>query len=552
MDAKRPMTVFMDAYSMLILGYCDLEIRREWARAMGRPELEGRMVGVAEVQATSIPLSPGSHGDVTFTPRYYEDDRADTLDCRQAIVMSLVDVGREGTYPNGVAALSMLTLACNVGNVDIPWEAPMDEDHPGIPMQIYRETDNGTWTTFEMIGFSDVKHGFFALSNNDCDPCQHPSDGTFLGVGCSDAYGTGNNADPTWLAPRHEWDAYAGTWECLYSHFSDGLPDCTRRHGGGGHSLVDHRLFAHDQDLGNANSTYYYESMYFLPNDIDLSNNIGYRECTMTWTGAEWDYEDSGPYIEGLALLEWEADLHTWAQVGTDDGQVVISSKATDLGAGGIYHYEYALFNLNSDRRVRSIAIPVDQATTVLNIDFHHPNVDDPEYTWDLTQTNPFVTYETVTFEEDTTGALMFNTMLNVRFDANAPPQLVNARLGIFKPGDPMQITAAVYAPSVPSSAEDVVTTPPSAFLHPSRPNPLTLPTLIHFEVGVTTPVKLDIYNAAGRRIRTLVDRVMTPGSHNLVWDGTGSSGRRVSSGVYYYLLKVGDQTEKRSVVVVD
>jgi hypothetical protein len=371
-------------------------------------------------------------------------------------------------------------------------------------------------------------------------------------VGCSDAYGTGNNADPTWLAPRHEWNPYDGTWDCLYSHFSDGLGDCIRRHGGGGHDPVIHRLFAYDSDLDNPNSTYYYESMYFLPNDVDLMNNIGYRECTMSWVGDEWDCDDTGPYTEGLALLEWDADLHTWAQVGTDDGQVVLSCKATDLGSGGMYHYEYALFNFNSHRRVRSISIPVDQATTVLNPDFHYPNVDDPDYSWDLIQTENFVTYETVTFEEDTTAALMFNVMLNVRFDANAPPQLANARLGIFRPGDPMEITAVVMAPSVSSSVEDVVTTGPPAVLHPSRPNPLTLPTLIHFEVGVTTPVRLDIYNAAGRRIRTLVDRVMTPGSHNLVWDGTGSAGRKVSSGVYYYVLKVGDETAKRSVVVVD
>jgi hypothetical protein len=120
-DAKHPMTVFMDTYNMLILGYCDLEIRREWARAMDRPELEGRMVGTAEVQATSIPLSPGSYGDVTFTPRYYQD-RTDTLDCRLEYILNLLNTGRIGTYPDGVQGISPLTLACNVGNVDIPWD----------------------------------------------------------------------------------------------------------------------------------------------------------------------------------------------------------------------------------------------------------------------------------------------------------------------------------------------------------------------------------------------------------------------------------------------
>jgi hypothetical protein len=550
MDAKRPMTVFMDAYNMLILGYCDLEIRGEWARAMGRPELEGRMVGVAEVQATSIPLSPGSYGDVTFTPRFYKS-REDTLDCLLGFLMRFQQYAHVGTYPDGIAALTMLTLSCNVGNVDIPWEAPMDEDHPGIPMQIYRETDHGSYTTFEMIGYSDIKHGFFALSNSDCDPCEHPSDGTFLGVGCSDAYGQGNNADPTWLAPRHEWDPYIGRWECLYSHFAGEEPDCVRRHGGGGHDQLEHRLFAYDSDLETPNSTYYYECMYVVENDINKMNNLGYRKVSIVWDGLGWDCEDLDELILGPALLQWDADLHTWAQVGTDDGHVLMSSKATDMG-GGTYHYEYALLNFDSHRRVRSIAIPVDQAGTVTNTDFHFPDVDDPNYSWDLIQTDQYVTYETVTFEEDTTAALMYMTMLNFRFDADAPPRPAFANLGVFRPGDPMEITALVMAPSAATSVEDVVTAGPPAVLHPSRPNPLSPPTLIHFEVGMTTPVRLDIYNAAGRRIRTLVDRVMTPGSHNLVWDGTGSTGRRVSSGVYYYLLKVGDDTAKRTVVVVD
>jgi hypothetical protein len=395
-----------------------------------------------------------------------------------------------------------------------------------------------------------MKHGFFALSNSDCDPCQHPSDGTFLGVGCSDAYGQGNNADRSWLAPRHEWNPYVGTWECLYSHFAGEEPDCIRRHGGGGHEPVQHQLFAYDSDLDNPNSTYYYEAMYVVENDIDKMNNIGHRECTMVWEMGSWDFEDAGEHIPGPALLEWDADLHTWAQVGTDDGYVILSSKATDLG--GTYHYEYALLNFDSHRRVRSIAVPVDQAGMVTNIEFHYPSLAHPDTTWDLIQTDQFVTYETVTFQEDTTAALMFMTMLNVRFDADAPPRPAFANLGIFRPGDPMEITALVMAPSAATSAEDVHTAGPPAILHPSRPNPLTPPTLIHFEVGATTPVRLDIYNAAGRRIRNLVNRVMTPGSHNLVWDGTGSTGRRVSSGVYYYVLKVGDETAKRTVVVLD
>jgi hypothetical protein len=120
-------------------------------------------------------------------------------------------------------------------------------------MAIYREY-NGR---FEQIGVSDMKHGFFALSNDDCTPCQHPSGGTFLGVGCSDTYGSSNNSDRQWLGPRDEWRSMPGTWECTGSHFSGDQADCVRRHGSSGHGSTDHRLVALDSELATpgANTT---------------------------------------------------------------------------------------------------------------------------------------------------------------------------------------------------------------------------------------------------------------------------------------------------------
>lgn len=547
-DAGDPMAIFMGTYKVLILGYHDVVIRKEFAKALGRPGLAGKMLARAEVQAHVVPAQSSEFHDMTYTPKFMQDE-GDTLDVLLGFLMHMTEMGREGDYPDGVSALAMLTLACNKGNVDVPWEAPMDEDHPGIVQQFYREKDTGSYTKFEMIGYADIKHAFFALSNSDCDPCQHPSDGTFLGVGCSDAYGTGNNSDPTWLAPRYEWNPWTATWECTGSHFSGGMPDCIRRHGGGGHGPIEHRLATLDSDMDNPNSSYYFEAMYIVKDDMFRMNSIGSKGCTMTWDGAGWDFTDDGPLILGPALLRWDADLHTWAQIGTDDGQVLLSSKATDLG-GGLFHYEYALLNFDSHRRVRSVAIPVDQAGSVTNIEFHDGDRF-PENDWTMTLTDDFVTHETVTFEEDSTGALMFMTMVNFRFDADGPPEVSTARLGIHRPGDPMEVLAQAVAPATPTSVEDIPDVQRMVRLLPSRPNPLNLPTAVRFELGETKPVKLFVYDAAGRRVRTLVDRVLSAGPHTLAWDGTASDGHRLSSGVYFYLLKVDGETARQSVVII-
>jgi hypothetical protein len=45
--------------------------------------------------------------------------------------------------------------------------------------------------------------------------------------------------------------------------------------------------------------------------------------------------------------------------------------------------------------------------------------------------------------------------------------------------------------------------------------------------------VRLVIYDALGRRVRTLLARRLAAGSHTVVWDGRDGSGRALSSGIY-------------------
>ncbi|MBD3335699.1 MAG: hypothetical protein GF355_09300 [Candidatus Eisenbacteria bacterium] len=58
------------------------------------------------------------------------------------------------------------------------------------------------------------------------------------------------------------------------------------------------------------------------------------------------------------------------------------------------------------------------------------------------------------------------------------------------------------------------------------------------FDFAVDLPaadfVQLSIYDAAGRRVRVIVERILSPGRHALAWDGTGSAGRSVAAGCYF------------------
>ncbi|HEY3215870.1 MAG TPA: FlgD immunoglobulin-like domain containing protein, partial [Candidatus Eisenbacteria bacterium] len=50
--------------------------------------------------------------------------------------------------------------------------------------------------------------------------------------------------------------------------------------------------------------------------------------------------------------------------------------------------------------------------------------------------------------------------------------------------------------------------------------------------------VRLAVYDALGRRVRTLIDRVLPAGATELSWDGHDAAGARVGSGVYFARLE--------------
>ncbi len=67
-----------------------------------------------------------------------------------------------------------------------------------------------------------------------------------------------------------------------------------------------------------------------------------------------------------------------------------------------------------------------------------------------------------------------------------------------------------------------------------AHPNPFNPMTTIEFSVARTQHVNLSIYNVLGQRIKTLVNDVTQVGVHPVMWNGTDSAGRGVSSGTYF------------------
>ena len=63
--------------------------------------------------------------------------------------------------------------------------------------------------------------------------------------------------------------------------------------------------------------------------------------------------------------------------------------------------------------------------------------------------------------------------------------------------------------------------------------------------------VRLQIFDVAGRLVRTLVDGMETPGEKRVTWDGRNSRGSHVATGVYFYRMDAPGFTKTRKMVLL-
>jgi hypothetical protein len=93
--------------------------------------------------------------------------------------------------------------------------------------------------------------------------------------------------------------------------------------------------------------------------------------------------------------------------------------------------------------------------------------------------------------------------------------------------------------------------TPEKFLLGQNFPNPFNPSTAIPFFLPTSAQVRLGIYNAAGQRIRSLLDEPLSPGAHELIWNARDDRGQAVSSGLYLYRLEVDGRAKIRKMTLM-
>lgn len=369
-----------------------------------------------------------------------------------------------GAYA-GIDAFSLGTYSCNVGNVWLNWFQFPSNQHPTIGGMLYRFDRFGNGVTqIQQIGQSWLKHGFFALSNNLCCAGCQSTDGTHLGVSCSDPYTAARNASQGGLGPRYQVNAHTG-------FFPTGGP--AGGTGGSGTVYRRNQFLLADVTTSSGGTgapvRFYGETQYIAADDAaagNADNNSSYIELSVTGSATDRTLARLGSTVrEKAAVQAWKVNDATVTESAADvpnEGHYIVCSDATDIG-GGWWHYEYVVHNMNSDRSSGSFSVPISPGTCVQNIGFHDVayrdgdgigNVNQSGTDWTATVGSNAITWATETFAQNqNANAIRWSTSYNFRFDAKVAPGsgLMNATVGLFKPGTPSSITAAVQYPGCPA-----------------------------------------------------------------------------------------------------
>ena len=101
--------------------------------------------------------------------------------------------------------------------------------------------------------------------------------------------------------------------------------------------------------------------------------------------------------------------------------------------------------------------------------------------------------------------------------------------------------------------ALSAVSLPAQFALFQNDPNPFNPSTTISYAIpeGKSVLTSLEIYNARGQLVKTLVSGMKGPGRYVASWNGRDDHGRAVSSGVYFYRIKAGDFVKTRKMLLL-
>jgi len=345
----------------------------------------------------------------------------------------------------GMRGYAIGSETCNLGDSDLTWA---NGGTPALGMNGYR-LQNGRLI---QLGLGFCKTACCAAAGSGCGTCNGHG-GNVLGAGCKDVYGAGYNGSQPHLAPRSVINGFTGQ----IGSYPQDSGNATYR-----------RVQIAESDLSTANfpgSLFFMEGVYVATDDANAGNglnNASYMPVSVNQSNFNMDptsVTTSGiPAIRawhdhGLGLNTPDPSVTVFTVDVPDEGRFWVATKVTTISAGH-YLYDYAVFNLNSDRSGGSFSVPRALGVNISGVGFHdvnyHSNEPFDNTDWVSGAGPAAVEWRSPqTFAQNPdSNALRWGTMYNFWFEANTPPVTGTVTLGLFKPGTPTDVAFEAVVPS--------------------------------------------------------------------------------------------------------
>lgn len=368
------------------------------------------------------------------------------------VVYTDIDAAERYGPVGQIYAYSLGTYTCNIGTANLRWGNSWNGS-PAVGFNAYKLRDG----RLIQVGMSFCKQACCAAAGGGCGMACNGVGGSMLGVGCRDYYWPSYNASQSRLGPRSQVNAYTGAFPITNTGSGDAI---FRR-------LQIHR--DHLDTLLNPGAQYFLEGVYVASDDApsgNAMNNASYKRATIS----AFNFTMAGTTQVGVPAIQAWRDhglgantVDNSVQLGHVDvpgeGRFHYAHKVRDLG-NGRWLYDYAVFNLNSDRSGGSLTVPVTAGVNVTGVGFNDVNYHSGEpyanTDWTVTVDATGVTWASPqTFAQNpNSNALRWGTMYNFWFEADRPPTTGSVTLGLFKPHTPQAVQFSASVPAPPAYAD--------------------------------------------------------------------------------------------------
>jgi hypothetical protein len=100
-------------------------------------------------------------------------------------------------------------------------------------------------------------------------------------------------------------------------------------------------------------------------------------------------------------------------------------------------------------------------------------------------------------------------------------------------------------------SIDDNPVSPHLNQLSQNYPNPFNPDTIISFSLGSDSFVNIEVFNAKGQKVKTLLNENRVSGDHHVVWNGKDDNNHSISSGLYFFKMTTDGYSQTKKMILM-